>query len=583
MTVTASPRHTIENAEIARIFNELADLLEIQNANPFRIRAYRTAARTIAEWPHAVAAIVHEHPDQLTELPGIGEDLAAKIAEIVHTGALRQLHAAERRAPRGARDLMRIPGLGPKRARVLCEALGVRSLAGLRRAARTGRIHKIPHFGVVTEQRILHELERQAGSGDRVLRSVAAQYGEQLLAYMRTFEGVDNAELAGSFRRCRDTVGDLDLLVTGSPRGRLIEHFITYPETEAVLAQGPTRASIRLRCGLQIDLRVLRATSYGAGLHYFTGSKAHNIAIRRLGQDRDLKINEYGVFRGRRRIAGATEQDVYDAVGLPWIPPELRENRGEIEAARNGTLPHLIVRGDIRGDLHAHTTDSDGRDNLEAMAHAAEALGYEYLAITDHGPSVRITQGLDAKGFRAQRRRIDRLNAKLKTLRLLAGAEVDILPDGRLELDDATLSALDIVVVALHRKLDLSDAEQTKRALRAIAHPSVDILAHPTGRLLNTRHGASFDPDAVFQAAADHGVMLEIDSQPDRLDLDDVAARGAIGHGVKLTIDSDAHAVAELEFMRWGVDQARRGWVTRQNVANTHPLASLLKLLHRAR
>lgn len=572
--------HAIENAEIARIFERVADLLEIGGANPFRVRAYRNAARTAAGHPESLAMLVREEPRKLTELPGIGPDLAGKIEEIVRSGRLAMLDELERAAPPGAAALMRVPGVGPKRARVLCEQLGVRTLDALRTAAREGRIHALRGFGVKTEQRILRELQTLPGTERRVLRAIAAQYGEALLAYIRAVPGVDRAELAGSFRRCAETVGDLDLLVSCRRGSRVADRFVAYPEAEEVLAHGPTRCSIRLRSGLQVDLRVLPGTSWGAGLHYFTGSKAHNIAIRRLGQERGLKINEYGIFRGRRRIAGAEEEDVFTAVGLPWIPPELREDRGELAAAAQHALPKLVTLAELRGDLQCHTTDSDGRNSLEEMARAAEAMGYEYLAITDHTPSVRVAGGLDRAGFRRQRKRIDRLNACLAKLTVLAGAEVDIRADGTLDLDGDTLAALDVVVVALHSRLGLAQAEQTRRVLRALRHPMVDIFSHPTGRLIGSRRGAAFDLDAILTAAADTGVMLEVNAQPERLDLDDVAARAAIERGISLVIDTDAHAVTELRLMRWGVDQARRAWAEARHVANTLPLEYLLRRLH---
>lgn len=580
--------YAVQNAEIARILREVADLLEVEGANPFRVRAYRNAARTIEEHPEPAAAIVRDDPKRLTELPGIGEDLAGKIAEIVETGTLGALRSIEHEAPRGAVELMRIPGLGPKRARVLCDTLGIRSLAGLARAARTGRIRTVPGFGAKTEERILRELTAH-GTGDiterRVLRAVAAQYGEALLTYLRHTPGVRRADLAGSYRRCKETVGDLDILVTGDADGVLAaaDRLVAYPEVRQVLAHGRTKASVRLRSGLQVDLRVLPERSYGAALHYFTGSKAHNIAVRRLGQRRGLKINEYGIFRGARHVGGAEEEEVFAAVKLPWIPPELRENNGEIEAARDGTLPTLVELRHIRGDLQAHTTDSDGRDTLDAMAEAAEALGYAYLAITDHTPSVRVAGGLDRAGFRRQRKRIDRLNARLRTLTVLAGAEVDIHADGSLDLDDETLATLDVVLVSIHSKFDLPPDAQTRRVLRALRHPSVDVFAHPTGRLIGSRRGAAFDLDEVCRAAADHGIFLEVNAQPERLDLDDVSCRAAVAHGVGVVISTDAHAVAELRHMRWGVDQARRGWVGRTHVINTRPLDALLKALHRGR
>jgi DNA polymerase (family 10) len=580
---TAGESHGVENAEIARLFAELADLLEIEGANPFRIRAYRAAARTVGEHPHSIDAIARETPDALTELPGIGEDLAGKIVEIVRTGSLAQLRAAERHAPKGVSELMRLPGLGPKRARLLCDRLHIRSLDGLARAARAGRVRTLRGFGVATEERILRELEHRETMGERTLLSVATEYGESLLAHIRATEGVTRAELAGSFRRRRETVGDLDLLVAARAGSNVVERFVSYPEVERVLARGRTRAAVRLRCGLNVDLRVLPERSYGAGLAYFTGSKAHNIAIRRLGQRRGLKINEYGVFRGGRRVEGAKEDGVYRSVGLPWIPPELREARGEIEAAATDELPRLITLDDVRGDLQSHTTDSDGRESLEAMAEAAQAMGYEYLAVTDHTPTVRITGGLDRAGFRRQARRIDALNGTLRTLTLLKGAEVDIHADGALDLDAGTLAMLDIVLVSIHSHFDLDSEAQTRRLVRAVSHSNVDVLAHPTGRLIGKRRGAAFDLDAVLDAAADHGVMLEINAQPQRLDLDDVAARAARDRGVTLVISTDAHATPELRFMRWGVDQARRAWLEKKDVANTRPLVKLLPLLHRAR
>lgn len=582
----------VENAEIARIFREVADLLDVEGANQFRVRAYRNAARTIDTHTGALEKMARADGGRLAELPGIGADLAGKIEEIVRTGSLALLRELRHEAPKGAVELLSVPGIGPKRAAILAESLGVRSLAGLARAARAHRISALPGFGTRTEQRILRELEAHHAVERRMLRGRAAQYGEALLAHLRALEGVTNAELVGSYRRCRETVGDLDVLVTCRARVPIVERFASYGEVEQVLARGPTKASIRLRCGLQVDLRVVRDASYGAALHYFTGSKAHNIAIRRLGQQRGLKINEYGVFRKTTSVGGRHEKDVFEAVGLPWIPPELREDRGEIEAAAAGHLPRLVTLDDLRGDLQAHTTDSDGRDTLDAMADAAAALGYEYLALTDHTPAVRVAGGMDRAGFRRQWKRIDRLNATLASrgtgLTLLKGAEVDILADGTLDLDDDTLAALDLVVIAVHSKLDLPAREQTRRVLGALRHPSVDLLAHPTGRLLagdhaRGRRGAALDLEQIYHVAAEQGVLLEVDAQPDRLDLDDVACRAAIEQRVTIAVDSDAHSAAELSNLRWGVDQARRGWAAARHVANTRPLSKLLKLLHRGR
>jgi DNA polymerase (family 10) len=583
-TVEATPM-PVENAEVARIFRELADLLEIQGANPFRVRAYRNAARTVEELPEAVAELARAGPKRLAELPGVGTDLGGKIVEIVQTGTLQALAEVTRELPKGLVALMRVRGLGPKKARALYDALGVSSLEELEEAARAGRIREITGFAAKTEQHILEELAARRGMGgeQRVSRAVAGQYGEGLLGYLRAAPGVTRAEIAGSYRRGKDTVGDLDILVDAAEDAGVADRFVAYPEVEEVLAHGPTKASVRLRSGLQVDLRVLPAESYGAGLHYFTGSKAHNIAVRRLGQQRGLKVSEYGVFRGERQIAGRSEAEVYETVDLPWIAPELREDRGEIEAAREGRLPHLVALKDIRGDLQMHTTDSDGRGTLEAMAEAAEALGYEYIAVTDHTPALRMVRGVDPAGFRRQMKAIDRLNGRLRTLTVLKGAEVDILADGSLDLDDETLAALDCVVVSVHSRLDLPERKQTDRILRALHHPAVDVLGHPTGRLLGRRAPMQLDLELICRAAADHGVLLEVNAQPERLDLDDVQTRAALEVGAGLVISTDAHAPAELRFMRWGVDQARRGWAEARHVANTRPLAGLLKLLHRGR
>jgi DNA polymerase (family 10) len=577
-----SARRRIENAEVARVLREIADLLELQGANAFRVRAYRNAARNVEELAESVESYTADGR-VLTDIPGIGEDLAGKILEIAQTGTHSMLRQLQRRAPKGAVDLMHVRGIGPRRARTLSERLKVRSVSQLGRAARAGRVQSLRGFGAKTESAILRELAARATEERRVLRPVAAQYGAALLTYLRDTPGVRHAELAGSFRRCRETVGDLDALVAAQDPTSVIARFTSYPGTRTVLARGRTRAAIRLRSGLRIDLRVLDEPSYGAALHYFTGSKAHNIAVRRLGQERGIKINEYGVFRGKRRVAGATEEEVFAAVGLPWIPPELREDSGELEAAAQNKLPRLITLSDIRGDLQCHTTDSDGRDALEAMAQAAEALGYEYLAITDHSPAVRVAGGLDAAGFRRQWRRIDALNARLKHLTLLRGVEVDIHKDGTLDLDNRVLAGFDVVLASVHSHFSLPAAVQTERILRAIAHPSVDILAHPGARQIGRRAAMDYDLDHVLRVAADTGVWLEIDAQPERLDLDDAACRRALQRGVTLTIDSDAHSVAEFGFLRWGVDQARRGWVERVHVANTWPLQRVLRSLRRAR
>ncbi len=570
----------VENADVARMFRQIAELLEIQNANPFRVRAYQNAARVLESLAEPVAELAHGGPQAIEALPGIGADLAAKVMEIVRTGTLRMLTELEQQVPAGVAAFMRIPGIGPRRGLTLCKALNVNDLSELRRAAREGRVRELPGFGKRSEAKLLRELRAQVPQEDRLLYARAEQYAKSLLRWMQGSHAVGRTEIAGSYRRQQETVGDLDLLVTARDHTAAVQRFIAFPEIAEVLVQGPTRAAVRLNSGLQVDLRVLDDANFGAGLYYFTGSKAHNIAVRRLGQRRGLKINEYGVFRGQQQIGGRQEEEVFTAVSLPWIPPELRENRSELEAAATGTLPRLLEPTELRGDLQCHTTSSDGRDTLEVMAEAAEALGYEYLAVTDHSPAVRVARGMDPAGFRQQWKAIDRLNTRLRKLTVLKGAEVDILANGSLDLDDETLAALDVVVISLHSKLDLPQEAQTQRVLRALRHPSVDILAHPTGRLIGRRRGAIFDFNAVVSAATDYGVALEVNAQPTRLDLDDVSCRTAIKHGAAIVVSSDAHAAQELTFMRFGVGQARRGWAQKDDVLNTLPLKELLKRLH---
>jgi DNA polymerase (family 10) len=573
----------MENAEIARLFREFADLLELEQANPFRVRAYRTAARTVESHPEPLAEIALRHPEELTLLPGVGDDLAGKIVEIVRTGRLHALQEAVKRTPPSLIALTRLPGLGPLRVRRLFHELGVHTLADLRQAISSGRLSELSGFGEKSVDKLRRALEAPAAEEKRVPLPVASQYAEAIIGALHRVPGLREVEVAGSFRRRRDTVGDLDILAAADETAPVIERFLEFPEVAEILARGTTKAAIRLRSGLQIDLRVLERESFGAGLYYFTGSKAHNIAVRKRAQARGLKVNEYGVWKGERRIAGATERQVAAAIGLPLIPPELREDRGEIEAAEAGRLPRLVTREAIRGDLHSHTTASDGRASLAEMVRAAQQLGYSYLAITDHSPLVRVAGGLDREGFRRQRRAIDRLNRELDGFRVLAGAEVDILPDGSLDLDDDTLWSLDLVVASVHSSLTLAAAAQTRRVLRALQHPAVDILGHPTGRLIGRRAPMALDLEAIARTAADHGVLLEVNAQPDRLDLDDIAIQAALRHGAHIAISTDAHAPAELQFMQWGVNQARRGWATAAAVANTQSLTRLLNGFHRER
>ncbi len=569
----------VHNADIAACFEEMADLLDIEGANPFRIRAYRNAAHTLLDLSQDVAVMIEKGED-LTALPGIGADLAEKIKEFVSTGTAAVLEEHRRTVPPTLRELLRIPGLGPKRVHTLYHRLGIRTRDELRRAAEDGRVRSLHGFGETTERHLLDHL-RVRQKETRFKLAVAASYAESILAYLKQVPGVKRVVGAGSYRRSKDTIGDLDILVTASPGSPVMERTVVYPEVREILAQGPTKTSLRLASGLQVDVRVVPEDSYGAALQYFTGSKAHSVALRQLAQQLGLKMNEYGVFRGDQSVAGATEKSVYAAVGLPWIPPELRENRGEIAAARNGRLPTLVERADLKGDLHVHTHATDGRNSLKEMAAAAQAQGLEYLAITDHSSRLAMAKGLGLKRLLEQHDDIDRLNATSIGVTLLKGLEVDILEDGSLDLPDGDLSRLDLVVGAVHSHFGLSRQKQTERILRAMDHPSFTILAHPTGRLIDERAPYDVDLLRVIRHARQRGCVLEVNADPARLDLVDTDCRQAKEEGVMVSINSDAHTVLDFGNLRYGVGQARRGWLEKHDVLNTRSLHELRRLLKR--
>jgi len=570
----------VRNAEIADLFDRMAALLEIQGANPFRVRAYRNAARTVSGLPRSVADMLAAEED-LSKLPGIGKDLAEKIAEIVETRHLAALEEVEEEVPAELVDLTRLPGLGPKRVKILHENLGIRDLAELERAARRHRIRELAGFGAKTEQRILEALSRHPPGERRHKLADVEEIASSYVDYLRVIPGVREVIVAGSYRRRKETVGDLDILVTCKKGSPVMKGFVGYDEVDTVISRGATRATVLLRSGLQVDLRVVAETSYGAALYYFTGSKAHNIAVRTIAAKKKLKINEYGVFKGEHRVAGKTENELFKAVGLRYIEPELRENRGEIEAAKKNTLPHLVSVGDIRGDLHTHSDATDGHDSLREMAEAAKNLGYAYLAITDHSKRVTIAHGMDEKRLRRQLDAIERLNARLSRIRVLKGVEVDILADGTLDLSDSVLKELDLTVCAVHGGFHLSRDKQTERVIRAMDNPHFKILAHPTGRLINQRAGYEIDMERVMEAALERGCYLELNAQPDRLDLHDVHCRMAKDMGLKLAISTDAHSKSDLNCIRFGVDQGRRGWLGPEDVLNTRPWRELKKLLSR--
>jgi len=570
----------VHNADITAIFTEIADLLEIQAANPFRIRAYRNAARILGDLPQEARALV-ERGDDLTRLPGIGTDLAVKIEEIVNTGHCSLLDRLHRELPPAITELLKIPGLGPKRVKALYHDLDVQTIEQLHRAAQDGRISALPGFGIKTEQNVLQAVQTHASQSRRFKLAMAAQYAETLCNFLQAIPGVKQVAVAGSFRRMRETVGDLDILVTATPDSPVMQRFTGYDEVAEVYSSGETRASVLLKCGMQVDLRVVEQQSYGAALHYFTGSKSHNIAIRRIAQHIGLKVNEYGVFRGSQRIAGDSEESVYRAVGLPYISPELREDRGEIEAARAGRLPKLVELTDLKGDLHAHTRATDGHDSLHDMALAAKALGLEYLAITEHSRRLTVAHGLDPQKLARQCDEIDRLNAELQGITLLKGIEVDILEDGSLDLPDTVLARLDLVVGAVHSRFDLSRARQTGRIMRAMDHPHFTMLAHPGGRLIEKREPYDVDMLRIIRHAKQRGCYLELNAHPERLDLLDSQCQSAKEEGVLVSINSDAHSSFDFANLKYGVGQARRGWLEKSDVLNTRSLTALRKLLKR--
>ncbi len=569
----------VQNAEIASMFDQTADLLEIKGENPFRVRAYRRAARTIEGLPQSVRGMLAAEGD-LSELPGIGKDLAGKIATIVATNRFDVLDRLKRELPGDLGEIAALPGLGPKRVKLLYDKLKIRSLEDLRRAIKSGRLRELNGFGAKSEQKLAAALAKPHAEKRFKLVEAEAE-AEALLAHLRKGHEDSQIVVAGSYRRRRDTVGDLDLLMTARDGAAAGERLTKYDSVADVVAHGETRTTVILRSGLQVDLRVVPKASFGAALMYFTGSKAHNIALRGIAVDRGWKLNEYGLFEGTRRIAGSTEEEVYKKLGLALVPPEMREDRGEVALAQKGALPKLITLSDIRGDLHVHSKWSDGTAPIKEMAAAAKARGYAYMAITDHSQHVTIAHGLDAAKLSREIDEIDRLNDKLDGFVVLKGVEVDILDDGKLDLPDRILSRLDLVVASVHYKFDLSRKAQTERIVRAMDNRHVSILGHPTGRLIGEREPYEVDMEMVIAAARERGCHLELNSDPDRLDLSDIHAQAAKSAGVKLVISTDAHSTTGFANIRFGIDQARRGWLEADDVINTLPLSRLKKLLKR--
>jgi DNA polymerase (family 10) len=578
----------LENPEIARVLEEVADVLEIKNENPFRIRAYRNATRTVESLTTPLRKWVEEGR-ALTDLPGIGKEMASHIREMVETGTLGFRDELLAEVPRSLIELMRLPALGPKKAKKIYDELKVGSIDELEAAAREGRIAAVPGFGAKSQEKILAGIQEYRQHGSRFLLTDADRTLAPLLAYLREIPEVERLEVAGSYRRRCETVGDVDLLAIASQPVPVMEGFRAYPQVDKVLMAGDTRSTVVLGSGLQVDLRVVPAECYGAALVYFTGSKEHNVKLRRRAVERGLRISEYGVYRLEEedreaegeRIAGREEADVYATVGLGWIPPELREDRGEIEAAAAGRLPDLIRLEDVRGDLHMHSTWSDGRNSIEEMVEACAARGYEYMVISDHSKSLAMTGGLDAYRLRLQWAEIENVRARHPEIRILRSMEVDILGDGTLDLEDEMLAGLDLVLVSLHSRFDLPAEQQTARVLRALEHPEVNVFCHPTARYINRRKPVEMDVDRILRRAAELGVAVELNSNPHRLDLKDTHLKLAKELGCKVVINSDSHRIRELDLLRYGIEQARRAGLEARDVLNTLPFEKFQTAIQR--
>jgi len=572
----------VNNRQIADVFSAMADILDIQEANYHRVMAYRRAAENIAALGRPVQEIWQE--GDLTSIPGIGSTLASKIDELIRTGDLEAYRELKSQVPEGVVAMLQIAGVGPKSATRFWKELGLTSVAALEHAAQAGRLRDLHGFGAKSEQNVLDGIELLKRRTGRTRLGEAWSLAQEMIAALRQVPGVVKVAPAGSLRRRRETVGDLDLLVASSDAEPVTARFTELPHVEEVMLSGATKTSIRTHDGFQVDLRVLEPARWGTALQYFTGSQAHNIRLRGLALDRGLSLSEYALKReDGSQILCASEEEVYEAVGLPFIPPELREDRGEIEAGLEGHLPDLITLEDLEGDFQFHTTASDGRHSLLEMAEAARADGLAYALVTDHSHGLGVTGGLTVEGLQEQRADIAAVNQRLDgTFRVLAGVEVEVRGDGSLDLPDDALAELDLVVAAVHTGLRQDREQITARTLAAIRHPHVDIIAHPTGRLIGEREGADLDMEAVFRAAAESGTALEINAHPARLDLNDVHVKRAIELGVKLVISSDAHAIDGFQVLRFGIATARRGWASAADMLNTRSVAELLSYIERA-
>ncbi|MFA6528076.1 MAG: DNA polymerase/3'-5' exonuclease PolX [Candidatus Gracilibacteria bacterium] len=565
----------MENQKIAQIFQEIGDMLEIKGDNPFKINSYHKAAQIISTYPHDLRDIYEKDPSLLKDIPGIGESLCGKIEEILATGDCQKHLKLVKEIKPGVLDIMRLRGIGPKKTKLFYEKLGINSVQKLESYAKRGLLRKLPGMGEKSEAEVIESIEAYGRLKARMPISDALHIAEDILSFLKKFPEVKKVEYAGSLRRHLETIGDIDILACESPK--IIDYFCEFPDIEHIESKGETKATVVLKSGIQVDLRVVPIESFGAALYYFTGSKAHNIATRKIAQKMGLKINEYGVFKGAKRIAGNTEEEIFKTIHLPYIIPEMREDMGEIESA--GSITPLEV-SDIKGDLHTHTNWSDGAASIEESALEAKKLGYKYLAITDHSGSLKIAHGLTATRLEAQIKEIDKLNKSLKGIKILKGIEVDILKDGSLDMPDSVLRKLDIVIASVHTYFRLSEQEQTARIIHAIENPFVNIIGHPTGKLLGMREAYEIDLPKIMNAAVRCGVALELNCNPKRLDLNAQILRAARDMGLMIVLDTDAHDPSHLEFINYGIHMARRGWLEKKNILNTMELSQLKRFLH---
>jgi DNA polymerase (family 10) len=572
----------MKNQQIAKIFNEMGDILEIKGENVFRIRAYRRAAQNMDGLAKDVSTLTQE---ELEAVPGIGKDLAAKIREYLETGKMAKHEQLKQEIPAGVLALLRIPGLGPKKAKLFHEKLKVKSIDDLEEAIKKGKLEGLPGIQKKTEENILKGIAQTKRGSERSPLGRVLPLAEDIMQRLRDSAPVDRIEVAGSIRRRKENVRDVDILTTSKKPDDVMEAFVNLPPVSRILMQGPTKSSVVTEDGIQVDLRVVEEDSFGAALQYFTGSKQHNIKLREMAVRAGLKLNEYGAFKepGGRKVGGKTEEEMYRALKLPYIPPELREDNGEIEAALAGTLPDLVTLEDIKGDLHVHTKESDGSHDLETVVDAARKKGYAYIAVTDHTKGLGVAHGLDEKRLAGEIKQIDALNKRLRGFKILKGTEIDIRSDGRLDLTDDALAGLDIVVASIHSGFNQPQDQIMKRILSAIRNPYVSVIAHPTGRIIGERDPYAVDMEAVLKEAAKYGVAMEINAYPLRLDLSDQHVKLAKEYGVPLVISTDMHVTNQFDFMSYGVAVARRGWAEKKDVLNTLGYEELMERLKRLR